>query len=58
MSAALFEMAVHMSMEVCSGNAEERQRYVDWYIKTNGGTVFPIDDMIIPNKLSNKQVRL
>lgn len=42
MSAALFEMAVHMSMEVCSGGQEEREEFIRWYIETKGGTEFPL----------------
>ncbi len=44
MSAALLEMAVHMGMELYSGDQEARQLYVDWYIKTNGGTQFVFED--------------
>jgi len=44
MSAALFEMAVHMGMELYSLDTEAREKYVNWYIDTNGGTNFPPTD--------------
>ncbi len=50
MSATLFELAVHFGMELYPGDEEARKKYVDWYIETNGGTNFPIQNIpIIPD---------
>ncbi len=46
MSAALFEIAVHMGMELYSGNDAMRKQFIDWYIETNGGTIFPLDNLL------------
>lgn len=41
--AALFEMAVHSALELYSGDRVKCEEYIDWYIKTKGGTEFILD---------------
>lgn len=40
MSVELFELAIHMGMELYPCDSTARQNYVNWYIETNGGTRF------------------
>lgn len=51
MSAALFELAVHYGMELYSGDAEKRQKYIDWFIENHelaaNGIVFKPKIMIM-----------
>ncbi|KKM72916.1 hypothetical protein LCGC14_1415690 [marine sediment metagenome] len=34
----LAEIAVHMGMELYPGDSQRCHKYIDWYIKTKGGT--------------------
>ncbi len=57
MSVELYELAIHFGMELYPMDLVARQRYVDWYIETKGGTEMPIIFEDIARRRMDKEHR-